>query len=36
MVSIFSLFILVLISLVLVLESHIPVWAVEKVTNSNR
>ena len=31
MVSISSLFILVLISLVLVLESHIPVWAVAKI-----
>jgi hypothetical protein len=35
MVSIFSLFILVLISLVLVLENHIPVWAVERITQSN-
>jgi hypothetical protein len=30
--NIFSLFILVLIILVLVLENHIPVWAVEKVS----
>jgi hypothetical protein len=35
MASIFSLFILVLISLVLVLENPIPVWAVLRITKSN-
>ena len=36
MVSIFSLFVLVIISLVLVLESQIPVWAVELIAKKPR